>query len=217
MDQPSKDADSPGPEAAAQEEAEGFSWHDNTGPHDWEVQSIEDIILEAERAVLDRKPWMRDFDDAALERRRQHDRQDRSDRAGYLQLPDNRVPAMEDQLSSRIRAQLLDGEEEELFTPPPALSEEGARKRPLKAAVNPWYFHPKKWFDPEAQKDPNEPVNEGFPYDNEILRTKGSHVEQESNHMTEGRNLAIRDKETMQIVEEYRMHMKGSRLPHFLL
>merc|ERR1719413_268132 len=88
---------------------------------DWEVQSPEAIIQEVKQRVHERKPWRHELDESVLERRRQNERQGRLERGYHIILPDNRVRAMEDQLSKRVRAQLL-GESVPETTPAPAPS-----------------------------------------------------------------------------------------------
>jgi len=196
--------------------------------HDWEVQSPEDILKEVRRAVLDRRPWHReeDLDDAFLERRR---RNERGDGGFHIILPDNRVRAVEDQLGSRVRAELLGEDAVEPVAPPlprrPGRPEDGRPKGPRRHR-NPWYLPATHWYDPEAQKDPNAERGGGFPYDSQILsggEAEPPHVEEQERGGDAGsggdgpvRALTRRDKETLQIIDAYKQYMKGHRLPHFL-
>lgn len=194
---------------------------------EWEVQSPDDIIRDVRRAVQERKPWREEFDDAALERRRQIERQDRVDRGYHIILPDNRVRAMEDQLSRRVRAQLLD--EEEGPEPPPVAppkkssQEESLAKIGRRKVRNPWYQPAKTWYCKDLAKDMGESRGGGFPYDSHILhKTDGAAGGSEEPDNGDGsiRALTRREKETLQIVDAYRIYMrdtmKGARLPHFL-
>jgi len=199
---------------------------------DWIVQTPEEIINEVRRSVQARKPWREEIDEEALEEKRKNEKQERVDRGFHIILPDNRVRAMEDQLSRRLRAQLLGEEEDdeaapEVSTANPQLTaaqrrEERARGLRPKAR-NPWYLPPKIWYSGKVGKDPNQISSGGFPYDAQIMGDAAApkpphNEEQETRSYDDGvpRQLTKRDKETLQIVEHYKNYMKGQRLPHFL-
>mmetsp|Transcript_129321 Transcript_129321/g.374484 ORF Transcript_129321/g.374484 Transcript_129321/m.374484 type:complete len:279 (+) Transcript_129321:1-837(+) len=182
---------------------------------EWEVQSKEDIIKEVKQHVQALRPWRPEFDEAAFERRREEERQERIDRGFLIILPDNRVRTMDTLLSRRVRAQLLGEEEvpEVARLPPPARREEKTKK--LKART-PWYLPPETWFNPNAAKGRREGSSGSFPYDSHAYHGGGDGGGPEDNPDGPQR-LTQREKETLQIVEAYKQHMKGSRLPHFLL
>merc|ERR1711920_764325 len=164
--------------------------------------------------------------DAALERRRQIERQDRIDRGYHIILPDNRVRAMEDQLSRRVRAQLLDedeGPEPQPPAPPKKSSQDECLAKVGRRKVrNPWYQPANTWYS-KAAKDTGELRGGGFPYDSQILRSDAdgnANVNENQDGTGDGRALTNSEKKTLQIVDAYRVYMrdvmKGARLPHFL-
>lgn len=193
----------------------------DTGENEWDVQSQEEILRTARRCVQEKKPWREEVDDASLERRRQTDRIDR----GYLIiLPDNRVRPMDAQLSRRVRAQLL-GEEEVPEVPALAAAprrQEEKKPRGPRRMRNPWYLSPGEWFAKNAATDPGKGEVGRFPYDQMLrgeapAKSGASVVADEQEPSGDGpHRLTQREKETLQIVEAYKQHMKGSRLPHFL-
>jgi len=198
---------------------------------EWQVQSKEDILQDVKKAVLERRPWHReeDLDDAFLERRRRSERELRGDSGIHIILPDNRVRAMEDQLGSRIRAELLGEEEgfEHAVSAPSCLrraDESRAKAKAARRPRNPWYLPASYWYNPEALKDPSAERGGGFPYDSQILpkdqveSRDAEEQEREDSPGGEGRVRALtrREKETLQIVEAYKAYIKGHRLPHFL-
>lgn len=175
------------------------------GNASFEVQTPEQIIQEVKRCVQERRPGRVELDDEALEKRRQHERQDRMDHGSLIILPDNRVCAMEDQLSRRVRALLL--EEEELPEPaaPAALvrrkgdaSAPKARSKPQ----NPWYLPAKSWYGKGAD------VKESA-----ACAAKASSAE-DGIHC-----LSQKDKESLDIVIEYKKHLAHirARLPQCLM
>lgn len=138
---------------------------------DWNVQSAEEIIAEVKRCVQARKPWREEVDEALLMEKRNRERQEGIDGSFQIILPDNGVRSMEDQLSRRLRAQLL-GEEDLGPEPPlqaPKQEESKAKAGSRKNRRTPWYLHPKVWFSGEMGKDPSEEDSKGFPYDTQIL------------------------------------------------
>lgn len=194
-----------------------------TGPSsatvEWVVQSKEDILRDAKRCVQERKPWREEVDDASLERRRLSDRQDRVDRGYLIILPDNRVRSMDTQLSRRVRAQLFNEEEvpeaPQLGAPAQRRQEENKPRGP-KRMRNPWYLPASSWYANTARKDPGKRESGRFPYDTLLRGEDGPPSTAPAAEDQETAGLTQRDKETLQIVEAYRQHMKGSRLPHFL-
>mmetsp|Transcript_63376 Transcript_63376/g.163051 ORF Transcript_63376/g.163051 Transcript_63376/m.163051 type:complete len:266 (+) Transcript_63376:80-877(+) len=193
-----------------------------TQDSDWEVQSPEDILREVRQRVQDMKPWREELNDSLLEKRRQSDRQAQADRGYLIILPDNRVRAMEDQLSSRVRAQLLG----ETGAPGPTQASprppEEAKPKGPRRSRNPWYLPSKSWY--KQQRDKDEDEGEGFPYDSKQRGTGKdaptfSECEKGDGDRPAG-PISQKDKDTLQIIEEYRQYMKhekaGQRLPHFL-
>jgi len=192
---------------------------------DWEVQSPEDIIREVQKRVQERKPWCGTFDESAMEKRRQTERQGRLDNACHILLPDNRVLAMEEQLSRRVRAQLLDEEEVPEPAPQPAHRTPRGQKRevprPKKVVRNPWYLPAKTWYDSKAHMDKSDGGGGGFPYDSQTMRTAPEPAREEEEDAGSGgddkpRYLTRRDKESLQSVQAFVTFMKGQRLPYFL-
>lgn len=175
----------------------------------WQVQSVEDIIKDARQSVQVRHLQRIELDDAALERRRQSAQE--QDQSFLIILPDNRVRSIEDHISSRVRALLLEEDEPEAAPVAPKAAKTAASRK----ARAPWYLPPKTWFSGKVGIDPNEKASGGFPYDSVILGISPSTQEQELS-TDAPRRLTMRDKESLQIVEAYRHYMKGSRLPHFL-
>eukprot|EP00930_Biecheleria_cincta_P034014 TRINITY_DN23542_c0_g2_i1.p1 TRINITY_DN23542_c0_g2~~TRINITY_DN23542_c0_g2_i1.p1 ORF type:complete len:246 (+),score=48.61 TRINITY_DN23542_c0_g2_i1:59-796(+) len=180
---------------------------------DWNVQSAEEIIAEVKRCVQARKPWREEVDEAEMMEKRNRERQEGIDGSFQIILPDNGVRSMEDQLSRRLRAQLLG--EEDLGSDALAASfqapkqEEGKGKAGgRKNLRTPWYLHPKVWFSGEMGKDPSEEDSKGFPYDTLILGEGAAKKKTED-------ALDKMIKESA-FVEAYKQHMQGSRLPHFL-
>mmetsp|Transcript_65838 Transcript_65838/g.122836 ORF Transcript_65838/g.122836 Transcript_65838/m.122836 type:complete len:270 (-) Transcript_65838:81-890(-) len=112
-----------------------------------QVQTTEEIRNEVRKLVHSRKPWRGEYDEAVLEERSHMEREDVIDRSFHIILPDNRVRAVEDRLSRRIRAQLL-GEPEPI--PEGTTLRFGASavalpKRTQKPR-NPWYLPAHKWY-----------------------------------------------------------------------
>jgi len=180
---------------------------------DWTVQSPEDIIAEVKRCVQARKPWREEVDEALLMEKRNRERQEGIDGGFQIILPDNGVRSMEDQLSRRLRAQLLG--EEDSGPDNLAASFQGPKQDEAKAKAggrknlrNPWYLSPNVWFSGDMGKDPNEEDSKGFPYDTMIL---GEGVAKKKNE-----NLLDNAIKESAFVEAYKQHMQGYRLPHFL-
>mmetsp|Transcript_19040 Transcript_19040/g.38446 ORF Transcript_19040/g.38446 Transcript_19040/m.38446 type:complete len:276 (-) Transcript_19040:101-928(-) len=195
---------------------------------DWQVQSQDEIIKEVRQFVQAQKPWREEFDESVLERRREAERQERVDRGFMIILPDNRVRAIDTHLSARVHAQLLGEEEvpEPAPLPPPRPRRQDDSKKPRTARKfrNPWYLPPSSWFSNNAAHDPGAHQDGSFPYDTQIFRSEsasyagGGIGQSEDGEAGDGpHRLTQREKETLQIVEAYKQHMKGSRLPHFLL
>mmetsp|Transcript_84651 Transcript_84651/g.229729 ORF Transcript_84651/g.229729 Transcript_84651/m.229729 type:complete len:291 (-) Transcript_84651:71-943(-) len=199
----------------------------------WEVQSKDDIIKEVRQHVHAQKPWREHIVDIDFDRRRAHERQERMDRGFLIIMPDNRVRAMDTMISARVRAQIFDDEEEPDLA---SSSRRGfsARRRKERLAPednkpkgprrprNPWYLPPSSWHSKQSAKDMGDGETGRFPYDTEILRNQGvlggAHGDREDD-VDESRppKVSELEKESLQIVEAYKQHMKGSRLPHFLL
>mmetsp|Transcript_7362 Transcript_7362/g.16108 ORF Transcript_7362/g.16108 Transcript_7362/m.16108 type:complete len:252 (-) Transcript_7362:77-832(-) len=123
---------------------------------DPEVQDVQDIIQEVRKLVHTQKPWRGEYDEAVLERRAISERQEFYDRSFHIILPDNRVRAVEDRLSRRIRAQLL-GE------PEPSADQAGTLRfaesglhSPRRAQARPrapWYLPAHSWYNRSSSKD----------------------------------------------------------------
>lgn len=191
---------------------------------DWEVQSPEEIIHEVQKRVQERTPWSGSFDDSAMEKRRETERKTRLDHACHILLPDNRVRAMEEQLSRRVRAQLLDEEEPPEPAPQPThhRTPRGQKKetgKPKKKVVrNPWYLPAKTWYDPKANMDTSEGAGGGFPYDSQSRPEPAREEEEDAGAGSDDkpRYLTRKDKESLQSVQAFVSFMKGQRLPYFL-
>jgi len=187
----------------------------------------EEVLRDVRRAVLQRHGVNpdEDFDTIGLER---NPRSTTLPGGVHIVLPDNRVRAVEDQLSRRVRAELLGddaGSELPAKTTPRTKRPQEGRPTPRRPR-NPWYLPPSAWHNPEALKDPAAEPRGGFPYDSQILKNGEAESasfddqERDANGGGDGqaRVLTKREKETLKIVEEYRNYMKakGHRLPHFL-
>merc|ERR1719356_546698 len=129
---------------------------------------------------------------------------------------------MDAQISRRVRAQLMGEEEvpEPAPLPPQRRPDEGrgGPKGPRRPR-NPWYLPPSTWYSSKAAKDVSDGNSGSFPYDSQILGegSSGLPPSDEADPGGDGpHRLTQREKETLQIVEAYKQHMKGSRLPHFL-
>eukprot|EP00933_Yihiella_yeosuensis_P063674 TRINITY_DN6689_c0_g2_i1.p1 TRINITY_DN6689_c0_g2~~TRINITY_DN6689_c0_g2_i1.p1 ORF type:complete len:279 (+),score=63.08 TRINITY_DN6689_c0_g2_i1:123-959(+) len=202
---------------------------------EWKVPDPEDIIKEVRRCVQARKPWREDVDEEKLEAMRKADDQERKGGGGFhILLPDNRVKAMEDQLSRRLRAQLLGETEEDEAKPsaepamakaapiqPPAMNRRLPEQTRVRVQVrNPWYLPAKIWYTDKMGKDPNKVSSGGFPYDTVILKDMPQTGEIGSRG-DEGlpRSLSQNEKEALeQILEKHGEQIKanGPRLPYFL-
>lgn len=192
----------------------------------WEPQTAEEIIEHAKGVVHERKPWRQQVDDSALDKPSTN-REDRFNRGYHIMLSDNRVRAMDDHFSRRVRSQLLgeianegDAEKKALQsarTPRKQEPSSEGKAKPHKGG-NPWYQHPKTWYTKNSERD-NANRGGGFPYDGLILKTEGVYGKYDDQVAEEGdgpRPLLKSEKETLQIVDAYRAYMKGNRLPHFL-
>lgn len=192
----------------------------------WEPQKPEEIIADARRVVHERNPRRKEIDDAIFDKPAT-DRQDHNNRGYHIMLSDNRVRAMDEHFSRRVRQQLLgetvnEGDSEKkpvqsARTPRKPEQSLGKAAKPSKG-VNPWYQHPKTWFSNKADRD-NANKGGGFPYDGLILKTEGVYGKHDDQFVGEAdgaRPLAKSEKESLQIVDAYRVYMQGNRLPHFL-
>jgi len=179
----------------------------NTGDS-WEIQSPDDIIRDVTQYVESRKPWRTKLDDSVLEKRH-NERQDRLERGFHIILPDNRVRLMEDELSYRTRATLLDMDPEDAPPPTPPRRPSKSKAKSQKMKQNPWYLKPGSWY---ALKDPakEERLND-FPYANVILNLPDEPKTEEP--PDRGQPNFQQDNFT---VNAYKHYMKGNRLPHFL-
>ena len=139
-----------------------------------QVQSADEIIQEVRTHVFKQKPWRGEYDESVLTRRAS-ERQEFFDRSFHIILPDNRVRAVEDRLSRRIRAQLL-GESDVGGSDASMVNGVGAAatsawgqghsivasarfgeskerpKRPIRPR-NPWYLPPNSWHTGAAAGD----------------------------------------------------------------
>jgi len=198
------------------------SLESSSGLGNWEVQSKEDILAEVRQHVQAQKPWREELDDDIFEKRRTSERRERMDRGYLIILPDNRVRAMDTMLSKRVRAQLLDEQENTEMTSPSAWHRRPDENKPRgpRRFRNPWYLPPSSWYSNKAAKDDLEGQGGSFPYDSQILRGEratGTGAADEQDASGDGpHQLTQREKETLHVVEAYKQHMKGSRLPHFL-
>mmetsp|Transcript_22931 Transcript_22931/g.42491 ORF Transcript_22931/g.42491 Transcript_22931/m.42491 type:complete len:294 (+) Transcript_22931:76-957(+) len=204
----------------AYESRDGFSATRDSSAEDWQVQSPEEIIRDVKRYVHAMKPWRQELDDSILEKRRYQEKQDRLDRVFHILLPDNRVRAMEDELSTRVRGQILDDEEpkvEPVAAPPPQQRRllEDIKAKGHKKVKNPWYMPAASWHKNTAAENTGD-VRETFPYANVILGLGEEPKSKSVDEQADPRELTVHQKETLGIVEAYKQYMKGSRLPHFL-
>mmetsp|Transcript_30599 Transcript_30599/g.49205 ORF Transcript_30599/g.49205 Transcript_30599/m.49205 type:complete len:257 (+) Transcript_30599:48-818(+) len=193
---------------------------------DWSVQEPSEIIQEAKKSVQARKPWRseeatkvkRDLEDAV--------------EGCHIILPDNRVVAVESQLSRRLVDELLGNvpremkkvltsQEEEVDFKLPSkprrrqapdevyLGDE-SKKSPQKKMRNPWYLPPKVWYSGQMGKDPNEDLGLGFPYDTFLGESRPARPLEEEP--------AVMEKDISVFLETAKKHFQasGHRLPHFL-
>lgn len=187
--------------------------------NDWKVQSPQEILAEVRQRVQELKPWREALDEGLLDAQRQGQS---DDRGALIILPDTRIRSVEEDLSRRVRAQLL-GEplsaEPSSATPRKPIAEKKARG-PRKVR-NPWYLPAKSWYVRQGAKDGVE--REGFPYENGAaapsqMSSEGGDAEWAGEDAVRG---SPKDKDAQQVIEEYRLYMKqdknaGHRLPHFL-
>lgn len=178
------------------------------GGNDWQVQSPEDILIHAEELVHRRRPAWGTLDDSLLVARQ--DFKDRSSGGCHIILPDNRVRAMEDQLSQRVRAQLLgeQGPEMTPLAPKPIRRRKEADSRPRAPPKprTPWYLPAEKWFSKEASGEDAEKGG-GFPYDGRYNARQAA--EEEGN--VDGGPPSQKEKDSLQIVEAYKQYMKEDK------
>lgn len=177
----------------------------NSVGSDWQVQSPQEVLQEAKENVRRRRPGEELLDDHQLELLSRP--QDKSHRGCHIILPDNRVRAMEDQLSARVRARLLDegkGPMETPRAPRPQRRRPQAESRPRAPPKprTPWYLPPTQWFNKEGTGE-NDEGGGGFPYDG---RYKAA--EQDG---AEGGPLSQKEKDSLQIVEAYKQYMKEDK------
>lgn len=174
---------------------------------EWEVQTPDDILDEVRYAVQARKPWRELPDDSLLEKK------SHIDCGRNIPLPDIRVRLIEDELSLRVRCELLN---EEL--PPLAhrqLPEKKKSNKGTRKVQNPWYLPAKKWYLPGAGKieDPDE-RSVDFPYAHVIWNL--SEQPKKDEHTESLKQAYLMNKDTVTMVEAYKQFMRGHRLPHFL-
>ena len=149
---------------------------------DWSVQEPKQIIQEAKKSVQVRKPWR--IDEAIEVKREAED----ADGGCHIILPNNRVVAVESQLSRRLVDELLGNVPRETKKASTAQEDEvdfkvlsaksrrrqapdevylgdESKKSPSRKIRNPWYLPPQLWYSGQMGKDPNEDLGLGFPYD----------------------------------------------------
>jgi hypothetical protein len=170
---------------------------------EWEVQSPEQILEEVRQTVQTRKPWRELADDSLLEKK------SLVDKGAHIPLPDIRVRLMEDELSLRVRCELLDEP-----IPPLAPVKKSPKIKPkeTRKVQTPWYIPAKKWYELQDKSENPEEGSANFPYANLIWNLSDKKEEP-----SEAKQLAQFNKETLSMVESYKQFMKGNRLPHFLL
>jgi len=130
---------------------------------EWNIQSQAEILEEVKKAVHSRKPWRKELDDSVLEQRQHDERQGRMDRGYHIILPDTRVRTIDDQLSRRVRAQLL-GEplaEQTLTAPQSARARLQDERKNASKFNNPWYMKSRAWFDKQERNDASALVKFG--------------------------------------------------------
>ncbi|CAK8997915.1 unnamed protein product, partial [Durusdinium trenchii] len=111
---------------------------------------------------------------------------DSADGGCHIILPDNRVVAVESQLSRRLVDELLGNAPKlQLMVPPERAKSKGdevylgeSQKSPRKMR-NPWYLPPKVWYSGEMGKDPNEDLGLGFPYDTYLGEVRPKRAQEE--------------------------------------
>ncbi|CAK8987042.1 Hypothetical protein SCF082_LOCUS808 [Durusdinium trenchii] len=194
---------------------------------DWSIQAPEEIIEEAKRTVQGRKPWRGGTtDETLLQTKREPE--DSADGGCHIILPDNRVVAVESQLSRRLVDELLGNvpperaksKEDELEFKVPSHGKHRRRqgdevylgesqKSPRKMR-NPWYLPPKVWYSGEMGKDPNEDLGLGFPYDTYLGEVRPKRAQEEEPPTFE--------KDISAFLETTKKHFQaqGHRLPHCL-
>lgn len=189
------------PMAQVEEASESSTRDSFTASDDWHVQSTAQILEDVRHVVEIRHPWRVPLDDSLLER------QSWLEHGAHIPLPDLRVRLMEDQLSLRVRCELLDME----IPPPPP-----PKAKPIKKArklPNPWYLPAHKWYSNDKLDDSEERAAD-FPYANMIWNMSDGPP---SDEPPDARQLTQAQKENLGIVDAYKQYMKGHRLPHFLL
>ncbi|CAJ1423977.1 unnamed protein product [Effrenium voratum] len=203
---------------------------------EWSIQGPEDIIQEAKRSVQARKQCP-EPDDALETKPWEH--QDTADKGYHIILPDNRVVAVENQLSRRLCDELLGNaprepkvkEELELREPKPRrrqapdevyITEPEEPDRALggrRKMRNPWYLPPTVWYNGEMGKDPKEQAPLGFPYDT-LLGESRLLMWSAPIFLMDWLDEAppIGDKDISQLLDTAKKHFQaqGHRLPHFL-
>lgn len=147
---------------------------------DWKVREVSEILADVRQFVHEQKPWRPPLDDSILEKKVRDKRLEPHDSCLII-LPDNRVQNMEDRLSLRVRAELLneplpptgstDALDDSLSAMPSTnhlgtskltseTSNSGAAVR--KKIRNPWYMNPKDWHN---KADPRLiQKKDGLPY-----------------------------------------------------
>jgi len=180
----------------------------------WEVQNVDEILDEVKQCVYERKPWRQMLDDSVLDHRH-NERLDREQRGFHIILPDNRVRVMEDELSFRVRSQLLESEDVTPDPPPMPRRPDKNKMKNQRMRMNPWYLKPKSWYKDKLKAENDEESNNNFPYADVVLNLPpGAQVDESSSAQV----LTTHQKENLDIYKLYvkDLHMKGFRLPHFL-
>jgi len=145
---------------------------------DWQVRGVDEILSDVRRFVHEQNPRRPPLDDSLLEKKVRDKRLEPHDSCLII-LPDNRVQTMEDRLSLRVRAELLnepipggeDGEEDSPFGMSTAnhlgasklTSEVSKSAAPARKKIrNPWYMDPKDWHNKAASRLVQK--TDGLPY-----------------------------------------------------
>jgi len=123
----------------------GFGSAPDSNADSWDIQGPDDIIKDVMRHVELRKPWRPKLDDSILDKKH-NDAQDRMEHGFHIILPDNRVRLMEDELSYRTRASLLDMEVQDAPPPTPPMRPKQSDVKSKKMKANPWYLKPATWY-----------------------------------------------------------------------
>ena len=114
-------------------------------------------------------------------------------------------------MSLRVRCELLDME---LPPPPPPKRPPKPKLKGPRKVQNPWYLPAKKWYSLHDKLDNPEERIHDFPYANVIYNLSDAPKRDDQAQLAPQWQ---KEKESLGIVEAYKIYMKGNRLPHFLL